>query len=76
MDTSDYENQQETINPVDLPQIKSHVEFKVLAKSAVPSDEEKLAAGNSSIGLQTKRLSVAQRRKLMNGKKMREGTWT
>ena len=76
MDTSNFEIQQGAVNPVDLPQLKPHEEVKVQATSAVSSDEEKLAAGISTIGLQTKRLSAAQRRKLMKAKKMREGTWT
>jgi hypothetical protein len=42
---------------------------------AASSDGERLAAGISTIGLQTKRLSGAQRKKLMREKKM-EGTWT
>jgi hypothetical protein len=44
--------------------------------TAVSSDEEKLAAGISTIALQAKRLSGAQRKKLMIAKKMRDGTWT
>jgi hypothetical protein len=43
--------------------------------SAASSDEETLAAGISTIGLQTKRLSDAQWRKLTRARKMREGTW-
>jgi hypothetical protein len=49
----------------DLLQQKPHVE-------AVDS----LAAGISTTGLQTKRLSGAQREKLNREGKMREGTWT
>jgi hypothetical protein len=45
-------------------------------KPAASSDEERLAAGISTIGLQTKRLSGAQQKKLMREKKMEEGTWT
>jgi type IV secretory pathway VirB10-like protein len=44
-------------------------------KPAASSDEERLAAGISTIGLQTKRLSGAQWKKLMREKKMKEGTW-
>jgi hypothetical protein len=62
MDTSNSEIQQRAVNPVDLPQIKTHVEVKVQATSAVSSDE-KLAAGISKIGQQIKRISGAQRRK-------------
>jgi hypothetical protein len=42
--------------------------------STASSDEEKLAAGISTIGLQVKRLSGAQRKKLVRERKM-EGTW-
>jgi hypothetical protein len=41
-----------------------------------PSEEDKLAAGISTIRLQTGRLSGAQQRKLTKAKKMKEGTWT
>jgi hypothetical protein len=40
------------------------------------SEEEKLAAGISMIGLQTKRPSGAQRERLTRERKMKEGTWT
>jgi hypothetical protein len=40
-----------------------------------PSDEESLAAGVSTIRLQTKRLSGAQRKKLINATKMKELGW-
>jgi hypothetical protein len=43
---------------------------------AVPSDEDRLAAGVSMTRLQTKRLSGAQWKKLIKAKKMMEGTWT
>ena len=43
--------------------------------SAASSDEEKLVAGISMIGLQIKRLSGAQQRKLIQERKMKEGTW-
>jgi hypothetical protein len=39
------------------------------------SDEERMAADISTIGLQTKRLSGAQRKRLTRERKMREGTW-
>ena len=35
-----------------------------------------MAAGISTIGLQTKRFSGAQRKRLIRERKMREGTWT
>jgi hypothetical protein len=43
--------------------------------STASSDEQKLAAGISTIGLQSKRLSGAQREKLIRERKMKEGTW-
>jgi hypothetical protein len=51
------------------------VEDVDLKSSVVSSDEERLAAGISTIGLQTKRLSGAQRKRLIRERKMREGTW-
>jgi hypothetical protein len=48
----------------------------LLQKPAASSDEERLAAGISMIGLQTKRLSGAQQKKLIRERKIREGTWT
>jgi hypothetical protein len=51
------------------------VEVKEQTSTAVSSDEDKLAAGISTTGLQVKRLSGAQRKKLMKARKMREGTW-
>jgi hypothetical protein len=39
------------------------------------SDEERLAASISMIGLQTKKPSGAQQRKLTRERKMKEGTW-
>ena len=44
--------------------------------STASSDEERLAEGISTIGLQIKRLSKAQRKRLTRERKMREGTWT
>jgi hypothetical protein len=58
----------------DLLQQKPHVEAADSKTSAVSSDEERLAAGISMIGLQNKRPSGAQRRKLTRERK--EGTWT
>jgi len=60
----------------DLLQQKPHAEVADSKISAVSSDEEKLAAGISTIGLHTKRLSGAQRKKLIREIKMKEGTWT
>jgi isoaspartyl peptidase/L-asparaginase-like protein (Ntn-hydrolase superfamily) len=75
MDTSNFVTQQGAVNSANLSQTKSHVEVKEQTSTVVSSDEEKLAAGVSTTGLQTKRLSGAQRKKLMKAKKM-EGTWT
>jgi hypothetical protein len=44
--------------------------------SVASSDEERLAAGISTIGLQAKRLYVGQRKRLTRERKMMEGTWT
>ena len=44
--------------------------------SAASSDEERLAAGISTIGLQTKKLSGVQQKRLTRERKMREGIWT
>jgi hypothetical protein len=52
------------------------VEVVDLMSSVVSSDEERLAAGISTIGLQTKRLSGAQRKRLIRERKTRDGTWT
>jgi hypothetical protein len=40
------------------------------------SEEDRLAAGISTIGLQARKLSGAQRKKIIRDRKMREGTWT
>jgi hypothetical protein len=50
------------------------VEFADLKFSVPSSDEERLAAGISTNRLQTKRLSGAQRKRLIRERKMREGT--
>ena len=57
-----------------LPQ-KPHIEVADSKTSAVFSDENRLAAGISTNGLQSKRLSVAQRKRLIRERKMKEGTW-
>ena len=60
----------------DLLQQKSHVEVADSKTPAVSLDEKKLAAGISTIGLHTKKLSGAQRKKPIRERKMKEGTWT
>jgi hypothetical protein len=49
------------------------VEVVDLKSSLASSDEERMAAGTSTIGLQTKRLSGAQRKRLIRERKMRKG---
>ena len=54
---------------------KPHIE---VADSKTPTfslDEERLAAGISMIGLQTKKPSGAKQRKLTRERMMKEGTW-
>jgi hypothetical protein len=58
-----------------LLQQDSHGEAAGSKPSVVSSDEERLAAGVSTIRLQTKRLSGAQWKKLIEARKMKEGTW-
>jgi hypothetical protein len=53
-----------------------HVEVAHSGTSAVSLDEERLAAGISTIGLQAKGPSGAQRRRLTREGGMRERTWT
>jgi hypothetical protein len=69
VDTSIPKTKQGAANPADLSQQEPHVEVTEQKPSAVSSDEERLAAGISAIGLQSKRLSGAQRKKLMRERK-------
>jgi hypothetical protein len=75
MDTSISEIKQGAATSADLLQQKSHVEVIEQKSSVASSDEERLAAGTSTIGLQAKRLSGAQQKRLTRERKMREGTW-
>ena len=75
-DTNNSETKQGAAVPADLLRQKPHVEVIDLKSSAVSSDEERLAAKISTIGLQTKRLPAAQRKRLTIERKIREGTWT
>jgi hypothetical protein len=59
-----------------LLQQGSHVEVADSGTSAVSSDEERLVAGGSMIGLQAKGPSGAQRRRLTREGGMKEWTWT
>ena len=77
MNTNESEPKQGADTSADLlsqqqPQMKA-VEPKL---SAASSEDERLVTGISTIGLQTKRLSGAQRKRLTRERKMREGTWT
>jgi hypothetical protein len=51
------------------------VEVVDIKSSVASSGEERLAAGISTIGLQTKRLSGAQQKRLTRERKMKEETW-
>jgi hypothetical protein len=74
MDTREMELKQGAA--ADLLQQGPHVEVADSGASAVPSDEERLAAGISTIGLQAKGPSGAQRRRLTREGGMKEETWT
>jgi hypothetical protein len=76
MDTNISEPKQGTADIADLLQQQPHVEVLDIKSSVASSDEERLSAGISTIGLQTKRLSGAQRKRLTRERKMKEGTWT
>jgi len=76
MVTKELEPKQGATTTADLLQQNLHMEVPDLKSSAAPSDEERLAAGISMIGLQTKRLSGVQQKKLIRERKMKEGTWT
>ena len=57
----------------DLAQQIPHIEVGNLLDAS--SDKERLVAGISTIGLQTRKPTGAQRRRLTRERKMREGTW-
>ena len=65
---------QEAATTADLSQQEPHLEVVNVMPSVASSDEERLAADISTIGLQTKRISGAQRKRLTRERKMREGT--
>jgi len=67
---------QEAATTADLSQQEPHLEVVDVMPSVASSDEERLAAGISTIGMQTNRLSGAQRKRLTRERKMREGIWT
>jgi hypothetical protein len=74
MDTKIFETKQAAAT-ADLSQQEPHVEVADTKSSVASSDEERLAADISMIGLQTKKLSVAQRKRFTRERKMRKGTW-
>jgi hypothetical protein len=67
---------QEAATTADLSQQEPHLEVADVMPCLASSDEERLTADISMIGLQTKRLSGAQRKRLTRERKMRVGTWT
>ena len=76
MKTIELESKQGADSSADLPtQPQPQLKIAEPKPSTASSDEEKLVAGVSMIGLQTKRLSGAQRRKLIRERTMKEGTW-
>jgi hypothetical protein len=75
MDTIEKEPKQGADTTADLSKQKPQEEVLKLISSTACSDEEKLAAGISTIGPQTKRISEAQKRKFLRERKMKEGTW-
>jgi hypothetical protein len=76
MDTNLSEPQRGAADTADLLQQQRHVEVTDIKSSIASSDEERLAAGISTIGPQTKRLSGAQQKRLTREREMKEGTWT
>jgi hypothetical protein len=74
LDTNISEPEQGAAAPADLLQQEPHVEVVDSKSSVAPSDEERSAAGISTTGLQTKRLSGAQQKRLTRERKMKEGT--
>jgi hypothetical protein len=70
-----FETEQGATTTADLLQQGPHVEVADLGTPAVSSDEERLAAGISTIGLHAKAPSGAQRRRFTREGGMKEGTW-
>jgi hypothetical protein len=75
MDTVIDEPDQEAAVAAHLLQHDSHGETVGSKPSVVSPDEEILAAGVSTITLQTKTLSGAKRKKFIKARKMNEGPW-
>jgi hypothetical protein len=63
-----FETKQGAATTADLPQQEPHEGVADLKSSVASSDEERVAAAISTIGLQTKRISGAQREKAYQGK--------
>jgi hypothetical protein len=63
MDTKILYTKQGAVTTADLSQHEPHVEVVDLKSSVASSDEGRLAAGVSTIRLQTKRLSGAQQKR-------------
>jgi len=76
MNMKEMEPKQGASTTADLLQQKPHEEVLDLKPSTASSDVKRLAADISTIGLQAKRLSGSQRKKLIGERKMKEGTWT
>jgi hypothetical protein len=73
---SELESRQGATTSADLSWQELHVEVIDPKSSVASAEEERLAAGVSTIRLHTKRLSGVQWRKLTRERKMMDGTWT
>jgi hypothetical protein len=71
MDMFEKETKQGAGTPADLLKQEPQKEVLQSKPSTASSDEEKLAAGISTIGLQAKRLSGAQTKRLVRERKMK-----
>ena len=72
MNTIETEPKQGASTTADLLKQNPQEEVLEAKLSTASSDEEKLTAGISTIGLQAKRLSGARKRRLIKERKMRE----
>ena len=74
MDTNqNFVTKQEAATIADLSQQEPHLEVVDMMPSVASSDEERFAAGISTIGLQTKRLYGAQRKMAQSRKEDKGG---
>jgi hypothetical protein len=71
---SEIESFQAAVTSVDLSRQEPQGEVVNPKSFAAASEEERLAAGVSTMGLHTKRFSGAQRRKLTRERKIRKGS--